>query len=78
MVTMGQDWIKFYPDTEEDILTDMLLAKGEEAKIMVYVDADHAGDPDRRSYMGNISFVWGGPIAWDSKKIRSVYFGTRE
>ena len=46
--------------------------------VITHTDADHAGDPDRRSYMGNISFVWGGPIAWASKKIRGVCISAHE
>ena len=46
--------------------------------LIVYCDADHAGDPDRKSYMGNISFAWGGPIAWTSKKIRSISLSAHE
>lgn len=46
--------------------------------LVTFSDADHAGDPDRRSYMGSISFAWGGLISWKSKKLRSVSISAHE
>jgi transposase InsO family protein len=41
--------------------------------IMAFTDADHAGDPsDRKSVMGFVFMIFGGPIAWWSVKEKSV------
>lgn len=48
------------------------------SSLVTFSDADHAGDPDRRSCMGSISFAWGAPIAWVSKKIRSICISAHE
>jgi hypothetical protein len=47
------NWMKFYPDTSEEIPKDLLPGKGPRLRITVYVDADHAhGLIKRRSITG--------------------------
>ena len=46
--------------------------------LTVFGDADHACDPDRKSYMGIIAFAWGGPVAWTCKKIKSTCISVHE
>ena len=52
--------------------------EGHRNSLTTYSDADHAGDPDRKSYIGSISFAWGGPISWVSRKIRSICISAHE
>ena len=53
-------WISYYsPSPDSGFLPNT---------IYVYVDSDHAGDPDtRRSTSGWIIFLNGGPVAWQVK-----------
>lgn len=51
----------------------MIQPKGEEATITVYVDADHAHDlVTRRSVTGILLFINNTPIAWTSKRQKTV------
>ena len=77
MVTKGQNWIEFYPDAEEDIPRDMLDPLGEEARITVFVDADHARDKvTRRSVTGIILLLNNTPLVWISKRQKTVETST--
>ena len=70
-------WKEFYPDAEEDLPDKMPEAKGAEARITVYVDADHAHDQvTRRSVTGIILFVNGTPVKWISKRQKTVETST--
>jgi hypothetical protein len=67
------DWTEFYPEATEEIPYDMPAAKGTSAKITVYVDADHAPDlVTRRSVTGILLFVNNTPVAWTSKRQKTV------
>ncbi len=71
--TSGQQWIEFYPDASEDIPRDMLEPKGMEAKLTVYVDADHARNQvTRRSVTGIIMLLNNTPLVWISKRQKTV------
>jgi Reverse transcriptase (RNA-dependent DNA polymerase) len=77
IVTKGQNWIEFYPDAEEDIPPDMLVPIGNEAKITVYVDADHARDQvTRRSVTGIVLLLNNTPLVWISKRQKTVESST--
>ena len=77
MVTKGQNWIEFYPDAEEDIPADMLTPLGEEGRITVYVDADHARDKvTRRSVTGIILLLNNTPLVWISRRQKTVESST--
>jgi hypothetical protein len=48
-------------------------------KVEGYVDSDYAGDrTDRRSTYGSVFMLLGGPLAWYSRKQRSVSTSTTE
>lgn len=77
IITKGQNWIEFYPDAEEDIPYDMLEPMGKEARITVYVDADHARDKvTRRSVTGIILLLNNTPLVWISKRQKTVEAST--
>jgi hypothetical protein len=77
IITKGQNWIEFYPDAEEDIPYDILEARGEEAMLTVYVDADHARDKvTRRSVTGIILLLNNTPLVWISKRQKTVETST--
>ena len=77
LLTDGQNWVEFYPDAEEDIPSDMLLPLGAEAKITVYVDADHARDKvTRRSVTGIVLLINNTPLVWISKRQKTVETST--
>ena len=77
MVTKGQNWVEFYPDAQEDIPGDMLLPKGEEAKITVFVDADHARNKvTRRSVTGIVLLINNTPLVWISQRQKTVETST--
>ena len=77
VITKGQNWIEFYPDAGEDIPPDMLTPMGEEARLTVYVDADHARDQvTRRSVTGIMLLVNNTPLVWISKRQKTVESST--
>jgi hypothetical protein len=77
MITKGQNWIEFYPDACEDIPYDMLTPMGDEARLTVYVDADHARDKvTRRSVTGIVLLVNNTPLVWISKRQKTVETST--
>ena len=70
-------WKEFYPEAQEDLPDNVPVAKGPEARITVYVDADHAHDKvTRRSVTGIILFVNGTPVKWISKRQKTVETST--
>jgi hypothetical protein len=75
--TTGQQWTEFYPDASEDIPEDMLVPEGMEAKLTVYVDADHARNKvTRRSVTGIIMLLNNTPLVWISKRQKTVETST--
>ena len=75
--TTGQQWIEFYPDASEDIPPDMLEPKGMEARLTVYVDADHARNKVTcRSVTGIIMLLNNTPLVWISKRQKTVETST--
>jgi hypothetical protein len=63
------DWKEFYPDAKEDIPTNVPEARGREVQMIVFVDADHAGDKmTRRSRTGVLLYLNRSPIQWYSKR----------
>lgn len=53
--------------------------KGEKDELLVYSDADYAGDvDDRHSTTGNLFLMSGGPVSWTSKKQPIVTLSTAE
>ena len=39
-----KNWDEMYPDAQEDVPRDILVPKGKEIRITVFVDANHARD----------------------------------
>jgi hypothetical protein len=71
------DWTSFYPEAKEDIPSTMPEARGHEVQIIVFVDADHAGDSvTRRSRTGILLYLNRSPIIWYSKKQNSIETST--
>ena len=63
-------------DTRDKVL---VLGSNPEVELEGYVDADFAGDLDQRfSTSGFVFFVYGGAVAWSSKKQKSVATSTVE
>jgi len=76
-VTTGQTWTEFYPDACENLPVDMPKPVGQEAKITVYVDADHARDKVTcRSVTGIVMLIGNTPINWLSKRQKTVETST--
>jgi hypothetical protein len=58
---------------EEELPPNMIQPRGIGFRMIVYVDADHAGDTiTRRSRTGFVVFLNNSPIYWSSKKQNSV------
>jgi hypothetical protein len=75
--TTPDNWKEFYPDACEELPPNMPPEKGRQAKISVYVDADHAHDQlTRRSVTGIILMVNNTPIKWMSKRQKTVETST--
>ncbi len=75
--TTGQQWIEFCPDAEEDIPPDMLEPAGMEARLTVFVDADHArNQATRRSVTGIMMLLNNTPLVWISKRQKTVETST--
>jgi hypothetical protein len=67
------DWKDFYPDAEESIPPNAPEPRGKPVQMIVFVDADHAGDLlTRRSRTGVLIFLNRAPIQWYSKKQSSI------
>ena len=76
-MTTGQNWAELYPDACEDLPYDMPIPKGAVARIVVYVDADHARDKvTRRSVSGIILLINNTPLIWISKRQPTVEIST--
>lgn len=74
------DWTEFYPDAAEslpDNMPDPKKLNGQKVVITVYVDADHAHDlVTRRSVTGIVLFINNTPMAWVSKRQKTVETST--
>ena len=71
--TRHENWDELYPDAEEDIPSDMPTPKGKEARITVFVDADHACDKvTRRSVTGILVLINNTPIKYICKRQKTV------
>jgi hypothetical protein len=58
-------WMKFYPDTSEEIPKNLLPEKGPRVSMTVYVDAEHAHDlVTRRPITGILFMINNRPIRW--------------
>ena len=69
--------LKYVKGTRTFGISFSALEKG--LKIEGYVDSDYAGDrTDRRSTYGSVFMLLGGPLAWYSRKQRSVSTSTTE
>jgi hypothetical protein len=67
------DWSPFYNNIKELIPENAPSPKGREFTMIVYVDADFAGDKlTRRSRTGFIVFLNSSPIYWYSKRQNSI------
>lgn len=68
------DGTGYLRDTREKVL---VLGSNPDVELEGYVDADFAGDLDTRaSTSGFVFFVYGGAVAWSSKKQNSVATST--
>ena len=66
-----------YPDAIEDVPDSMPIPKGKEAKITIFVDADHARDKiTRRSITGVLVFINNTPVKWYCKRQKTVETST--
>ena len=73
----GFNWGEFYPDVTEDVPEKMPQPHGNLATITCYVDADHARDQvTRRSVTGVVLLVNNTPLAWMSKRQKTVETST--
>jgi hypothetical protein len=71
------DWSEFYPNAHEDIPINTPEPQGNAVQMIVFVDADHAGDKmTRRSRTGVLIYLNRSPIQWYSKKQNSVETST--
>ena len=67
--TSGQNWIEFYSDACEDVPPDIPEPRGAEAKLMAFVDADHARNQvTRRSITCIMMLLNSIPLVWISKR----------
>jgi Reverse transcriptase (RNA-dependent DNA polymerase) len=75
------NWEDFYPDAIEPMPSTMPEARGPEAQINCFVDANHAGNVvTRRSHTGVLIFLNKAPIVWYSKRqntVESSTFGSK-
>jgi len=75
--TPRENWHELYPEAEEDIPQGMPIPHGKEARITVFVDADHARDKvTRRSVTGMLVLVNNTPIKWYCKRQKTVETST--
>ena len=76
-VSKIHDWVEFYPDAVEDIPQDRPKPRGDCCTLTCYVDADHARDQlTRRSVTGYLILLNNTPIAWYSKRQKTVESST--
>ena len=76
-ITQDESWTEMYPDACEDLPTNVPEAKGKEARITVFVDADHARDKvTRRSVTGILILLNNTPIRWICKRQKTVESST--
>jgi hypothetical protein len=69
--------LRYVKGTRKFGISFSALEKGQ--RIEGYVDSDYAGDrTDRRSTYGSVLMLLGGPLAWYSRKQRSVSTSTTE
>ena len=62
------DWLEFYPDAVECVLSDIPEPGGKIRTLTCFVDADHARDQlTRKSVTGILILVNNAPISWTSK-----------
>jgi hypothetical protein len=72
-----QPWTAFYPDAKEALPDDMPEPRGKPMQMIVFADADHAGDRvTRRSRTGILLYLNRAPILWYTKKQNSVETST--
>jgi hypothetical protein len=72
-----QQWIEFYPDTEEGVPAEMLEPTGMEARLTIFVDAEHARNQvTRRSVTGIMMLLNNTPLVWISKRQKTVETST--
>jgi hypothetical protein len=72
-----QQWTSFYPDAKEALADDMPQPRGRSMQMIVFADADHAGDRvTRRSRTGILLYLNRAPILWYTKKQNSVETST--
>ena len=70
-------WNEMYPDAEIENPKDMPEPRGKKARIMAYVDADHAHDlVTRRSVTGILLYVNNMPLKWTSKRQNTIETST--
>ena len=70
-------WSEMYPDAEIENPKDMPEPRGKKARIMAYVDADHAHDlVTRRSVTGILLYVNNTPLKWTSKRQNTIETST--
>ena len=71
------DWSEYFPDALEDVPPKAPPPFGTTVHLTAYVDADHARDNvTRRSVTGIILLLNNTPIAWISKRQRTVETST--
>jgi hypothetical protein len=72
-----QDWASFYPKAKEVLPDNMPPPRGKPMQMVVFADADHAGDLlTRRSRTGILLYLNRAPIIWYTKKQNSVETST--
>lgn len=70
-------WTEFYPDATEEMPDHMPKPLGRAARITCFVDADYAHDVvTRRSVTGTLLLVNNMPVAWVSKRQKTVETST--
>ena len=71
------DWKDFYGDIAEEVPPDAPPPLGQPVKIVIFVDANHAGNVvTRRSHTGYVIYVNNAPILWYSKRQNTVESST--
>jgi hypothetical protein len=71
------DWVDFYPDTGEDIPSNMPKARRTPVQMNIFVDANHAGNLiNRRSQTGISMYLNRAPIVWYSKTQKTLESST--
>jgi Reverse transcriptase (RNA-dependent DNA polymerase) len=72
-----QDWSSFYPEVVEQLPPNMPPPRGKPMQMIVFADADHAGDQvSRRSRTGILLYLNWAPIIWYTKKQNLVETST--